>query len=717
MTAIVKKTMSDGQDPTKRLSSKLTMAFKGDMLKGSPEVSNQILTTVRTLIAMLVPLVYIAMLGIVAYFTFYHALFGSHFNQGAPFHISATLYVLPLLSGLSLTVLMLRPFFHLKQFNEHRLKLHINDGAEFLQLISLIQQRLHNTQKIEVELSMLPVVCAEPDGLSLKRSDNVTLVVGLPLIKSMTVQQLSALICHELAHYSHSSYRRAYRWTILVDQWFDDCLQSRDGWKGYFSELEQSGPNSAFVIAGLIGKSAIVLNDTVLQFLHKAYRRLSITTLKQLDRDADQSAVLLSGSLGFCESLELLGRTSKSWQYSQFRLLSQASLILTDNFVDEVYVNSKVDDAAELESLYAYLPVSWVYHPEIDERVSFARHEDVAGILNLATPATELFKHFPVLCKSVTPVYYRECGVEFSPNSLKSVPSNIKIQAAEDTYKKIIDEFTSSTFSPAVVWNVGNTRKMIKMTTSQMCTLLNATVKQFRSQLPTFQDAHIHHSNTQKDILAYHLSKLRLKHGYTSEEHVEHQAENYRYQESKLNNQTIAFEAYSRCIGVRLSAAVLLDTRKSTLAKTLTLLSNLQKLHLIQKKLTRGHQLSRMIGEITTQLYANQEVELKPKFDIYTQSLKKINRHIFASLSRLPGDLKDVNSIAKHIREQMKLKLLPGRDEASKAQDEFALLEEEFCSLNIIVTGRLVKYAMKNELAHNIEPVRLVQKPTMEKSA
>lgn len=715
MTEIVEKITSRGEIPDEK--NNLKSAFKGNIRKGSVETSNSLKVLSRTLITMLAPLSYVLILGITAYFTFYHALFGLHFNQGAPLQVAASLYVVPLLSGLSLTILLLRPFFHLRRSNQHRFKLDDNDGAEFLQLITQIQQQLKVTLNCKVELSMLPIVSTEPQGLSLKPKQAITLVVGLPLIKAMTSQQLSALICHELAHYKHAPYRHAYRSMTLVDQWFDDCVQGRDGWKAYFSELENNGSNSAYVVSGLIGKIAIMANDTILRYLHKAYRKLSIPIFKHLDRDADQSAVLLSGSLCFSESLKLLARTSESWQSCQFRLLNQTSRSLPDNFADEVYVYANVDEVAELESLTPYLPISWSYHGELEDRVEFAQHEDVAGVLHLAKAATELFKHFPALCKSVTPAYYREYGIEFSPNSLKPVASNIEQQAAQDHYRSLIDEFTASTFSPTVVWDVKEAQKLTRMTVPQIQKQLNSTVKLFRHHLPAFQDAHIHSSNTQKDALNYHLSTLRLKHGYISEQQISHQTENHQHRKSKLLKESAALDAYSHCIGMRLSAAVMLDTDKATLMKTLSLLTNLQRLQLMQKLVDKGQQFTILIAAITTQLYSNQETKLIPDLNTYTERLNNINRHLFAKLSNLPGELKDVDSISTHIQQQMKMKLLPGRDGPDKARDLFCLLKTEFCSLNIIVTGQLVEYAMKNELAHNIEPITLILKPKIDKSA
>lgn len=717
MTAIVEQTTAPGQNTNETSTRNLEDVFRGKLRKGSPEASQSIIVLSRTLFAMFVPLTYILLLGLSAYFTFYHALFGMHFNQGAPFPLAVTLYVLPLLSGLSLTILMLRPFFHLRHSNQHHLKLHDNDGAQLIQLVSLIQQQLKCDLDINIQLSMLPVISAEPQGLTLKSNHAVTLVVGLPLIKAMNSQQLSALICHELAHYSHTTYRRAYRWTILTDKWFDDCIQGRDGWKAYFYELEDSGHNSAYVVSGLIGKSAIIANDAILQYLHKAFRKLSKSTLKALDRDADQSAALLSGSIGFSKSLELLRQTSKSWQQNQYRLLKQPSSTLADNFVDEIYVYTNVDKAAELENIAPYLPISWAYHDELDERIEFARHEDVDGIFLLSTPATELFKHFTGLCKSVTPAYYRELGIEFAANSLRPVALNIELQATQDRYKKLIDEFTASTFSPTIVWDVKEARTLTKMAEPQIHKLLNTTVQQFRQQLPVFQDAHIHHLNTQKDVLTYLLAKLRLKHGYISEQQFTHQTESSKQRKMTLSKQTAAFEAYSRCIGMRLSAAVMLDTNKATLIKTLTLLTNLQQLHLVQKHIEQGQQLTVLIENITAQLYSNQETKLVQELNTYTQRLDNINRQLSAKLSALPGELMQVHSINDHIQEQMKLKLLPGRDATDKTRDLFVLLKAEFCSLNIIVTGRLVAYAKKNESTHNIEPITLILSPTLDKSA
>ncbi len=717
MTVIVKNNTSSGKESKAPADSKLSMAFKGQIRKGSPETSISIVILSRTLFAMLVPASYILLLGVVAYFTFYHALFGLHFHQGAAFPIAAGLYVLPLVSGLSLITLMLRPFLPLAHFNEHRLKLHESDGADFLQFVSLIQQQFNTNFDVKVELSMLPVVNIEPHGLSFRQSNSITLVVGLPLIKAMTTQQLSALIAHELAHYSHSSYRHTFRWTILVDQWFDDCVQGRDGWKACFSDLEQSGYNSAKVVAGMIGKSAVAIDDSVLRYLHFAYQSLSRKTLNQLDKDADQSAVLLSGSQGFAESLHLLDKTSKSWQYCQHRLFNPTSLTLADNFVDKVSILSGIKESDDLESLRHYLPVSWNYHRDLDDRIDYAHHEQFAGIFHMKTPASDLFTYFPAICKRVTSVYYRECGIEYSLSALKPVDSNVKQQTAEDTYRAIIDDYTSSTFSPTIVWDVNDTNKLSKMSTAQLCNVLNTGIKKFRNQLPIFQDAHIHYASTQKDVLDRKILQLRLKQGYIKPEQIEHHVESNRSQKAKLDDQTVAFNVYSRCIGLRLTSAVLLNTEKSTLIKALTLLTNLQQLYLLQRPIIKGLQLSVLVSGLTSHMYSNQETQLKEKLDIYTKNLNDINRYVLSSLERLPGHLKDVDTIAGYLQEQMTLRLQPDRDDAGKAEDLFALLEREFCSLNTVITGRLVELATENELMNDIEPVRLVLKPQIKKSA
>ncbi|MCB1756944.1 MAG: hypothetical protein KDJ38_15585, partial [Gammaproteobacteria bacterium] len=262
-------------------------SFQGVFRKGKPEPAKVISIVARFSLGLLIPALYMLVLGAVAYVTFHHALFGLHFQRASSVVVNGFQYLLPLFSGAALLALLLRPFFPLRRREHRHYEMQDDNGRDLLTFAEKISQQMAIPSSLKLTFSLQPELHIKPDSPWRATRGHLTLTAGLPLLAVINTRQLGALISHQLAHHSNSILTPVQRTMTVLDRWFKRSISGDDGWLDQFQAFEQSSDNSLLVATGLVGKTAIIGSNYLLRGLYYLYKALSRPVLLSLEKDAD----------------------------------------------------------------------------------------------------------------------------------------------------------------------------------------------------------------------------------------------------------------------------------------------------------------------------------------------------------------------------------------------------------------------------------------------
>ncbi len=660
----------------------------------------------RAMLATTIPALYLIALGGVAYTLFYHMLFSSISKATPSAVLNWLLFLLPVLSGIAITAWFLRPFIPLTELKHRKIPLSADHGTEISELVKEICVRLDIKTPVEITLSLNPLVAVQPT-FSKKRL-LLTLELGLPLVSSVNTQQLTALISHELGHYKNGVYGTVFTLIIRIDHWIHHCLSGNDGWRHWFDEIEKSNANSLAVSLALVGKAGIWLSDRVLAILHRTERLISKPVMQILERDADQTAVLLCGSTISMEALLLQDSVSIAWHKALTALESKNTGTLFNDFPAQISKLVSAGTTRVSSRQIRQIHPNHRFHAATAGRVAYAKDEETKSLIDLDFSAKELFRDFQNVCLALTPLFYRELGIDFSSNQLASVVANEKQHELEKTLFRYLDSYTASSFFEDFIWNVDSAAKIAKFGREEQRNMVQAAINQFREHLPDFQDALIHRAKYINNGVEETVLELKLKHGYIDNTDLEHQLKLLRPVNEKAEKIGNAMTTWSQSGGLRISGSIFLTEDKRVLANALQLLSHLQLLSKVQPDVHTGTVSQKLLVAIQALLVEHADAKFQEDVQSCCNQLAEHNRKISEALKKLPGSLKGVPNLEILIHETVANRKSSNMDPVMAVYAEFDVLREMFRELNKIVSGKLAAIAMFNEKQYKIEPVRLI---------
>ncbi|MCB1757365.1 MAG: hypothetical protein KDJ38_17710, partial [Gammaproteobacteria bacterium] len=431
--------------------------------------------------------------------------------------------------------------------------------------------------------------------------------------------------------------------------------------------------------------------------------------LLSLEKDADLNAVLMAGSQAFSEALELQQKVQMSWQTNLQLILNDGQTTLVDDFaglvkktIDRDTTKDVLDSADPASTRTSLRPLS--------ERIADARADNTQGILALDIPSRDLFRDFPRLCKQLTPFFYRELGLNFSMQNLQPVMLDDQQHGRETRLLKQLAEYTSSTFLPDVVWDTACAASIAKMSDEKKLAFIEAAIKQFRTSLPEFGETLNHYQNTRRKSVELISLNARLEQNYVDGDFVKQQTETLQKEQHKFQRYNDILGTYRRCSGLRISCAVLLLQDRKKKLRGLRLLGYLQTLHGIQKDLHAAYLVYELIRTLYGRILEHAEIELQKTLETQVRQLTDANRLIYATLVKLPGKLKGVDSLSSLLDEQLQDARGKSTDPTKQTLNVFATLAGLYRNLNQNISGQLASLAGESERQRNIQPVRLIPK-------
>ena len=258
----------------------------------------------------LLPLIYIGLIGLIAYGVWVHAvndtslLTGTRGSRGGKIALLA--YFTPIVAGATAILFMIKPLFAPRPKEGRRYSLDPAMQPRLFQFVERLCRIVRAPVPGRIDLdTQVNASASFRRGLVSMLGNDMVLTIGLPLVSGMTLRQLTGVLAHEFGHFAQGSGMRVTYVIRSVNAWFARVVYERDAWDQRLADWSgQAGGELALVM--WVCRLFVWLARRVLWALMWAGHFVSCFMLRQMEYDADRYEAHVAGSETFAETVDRL---------------------------------------------------------------------------------------------------------------------------------------------------------------------------------------------------------------------------------------------------------------------------------------------------------------------------------------------------------------------------------------------------------------------------
>lgn len=386
---------------------------------------------------LLLPLIYLTMVGAVAYAVYYHAVhnarpilgFGQSSGEGRVMLVSLLVYIVPLVAGVIVVFFMFKPL--LAKQPKRAQPLALNPANERL-LYAFIEKICDavgapSPKRIDLDCQINAAAGFRRGAFSMFGNDLV-LVLGLPLVANLTTRQLAGVIAHEFGHFTQGTGMRLSYIINRVNFWFARVAYQRDAWDVGLERSAAGCRDVRILFVIWMIQIAVWFSRLILKLLMLIGHTIGGFMLRQMEYNADAYAIKVAGSDCLEQTQRKLATLGAAWEETQKQLIAswKKSHTLPDN-LPELIRNSHVQLPSQVlqqidDRLGFRRTGLFDSHPSPADRIRRARKAGDPGIFHDEQPASSLFASFEHPSRFVTLLHYTDdIGIPITEQMLTSV--------------------------------------------------------------------------------------------------------------------------------------------------------------------------------------------------------------------------------------------------------------------------------------------------------
>lgn len=384
----------------------------------------------------MIPLAYLATIAGILGMLYLHLESNIAWLAGKDSNLALGLLYLSIAISLGVTLFyLLHPFFQKNQDPKSGMILTAAKEPRLYAFVNQVCLALGSNvpDKISVNMDINASARFAPGWLGLYKGE-LELLVGLPLVKGLELDEFVAVLAHELGHFRQGIAMRLVQCVRTQIHWFGDAAVREAEW-----ELELKRKAYRFSLLLYIpGWMAIIFKGMVRQIQHafmRAGQSVSCLLLRQMEFEADRAAIRMVGGETFVAMVLQAKVLEAAWGLANRSLgLALREGRLADDLPALVYAHTRVfipEVRRKMERGLANDKTAWFdTHPSLGERIIRARKGIVRGVFHAKGKAHALFNDFPELSKQATAVFYQQdLGDDFNPSRMISTADLVSGQS------------------------------------------------------------------------------------------------------------------------------------------------------------------------------------------------------------------------------------------------------------------------------------------------
>lgn len=435
-----KKVMANKLSPTD-----MERIIRGKIPKQSVSLMYRVHLMLVACVMVLLPLLYVALVATVAFGVFYYAtsiagpmMSGVRMSRGAIFVYAVM--IAPIVAGTIMVLFMIKPLFSRLRYEPRRRSLTRQGQPVLFALIDQICESTGAPKPVRVDVDYQSNAAAYAEkGLYSILTGRIVLVIGVPLIATLSSQQLAGVISHEFGHFSQRIGMGARVLVMKISMWFSRVVYERDSLDRMLDDwIEDSDYRIGLILQ--LGKVGVLASRGVLWCFMMLGYAVSFGLSRQREYDADRYEYGFVGCKTFeatCSELLRVAVAQSQALDLMYEFFKNGRL--ADDMIPLLrYCRSNLSFELEKEIIRSLQDpdVPWYStHPSVANRIARAKEADQPGVFSLDRPASDLFWNFDALCKGITWDFYRDqFGVHVSPDLLTPTHQLLPSHKVPSTY-------------------------------------------------------------------------------------------------------------------------------------------------------------------------------------------------------------------------------------------------------------------------------------------
>lgn len=424
-------------------------AFTGEFAPTRVSFLYQFALVVVAFTMVLLPLIYIGLIGFTGYGVYYHAVHNVAILSSGRGGSTGPLivYAGPILVGLVLIFFMVKPFFARAHDAQQPMSISHTDNPMLFafigQICRLVEAPLPSRVDVDCQVNASASFRA---GLRSLFSNDVVLTIGLPLVAGMNMQQFAGVLAHEFGHFAQGAGMRLTFVIRTISFWFARVVYERDEWDMQLEAWAKGGDLWLSIILHM-ARGCVWLSRRLLWVLMMIGNAISCFMLRQMEYDADSYEAKLAGSEAFRETserLRVLGIGSQAAYHDLGE--SWKNRRLPENFPSYIQHRAATLSPEMLEKINADMDQrkTGVFdtHPADTDRVRAANRLAQPGVFHLTEPAGNLFGDFTALCRQTTKFHYENnLGLNITDENLVALKETLDETQVKTEANKAIDRY------------------------------------------------------------------------------------------------------------------------------------------------------------------------------------------------------------------------------------------------------------------------------------
>lgn len=328
--------------------------------------------------------------------------------------IAITVYIGPLFGGVMVVICMVKPLFAPPGKREPRPSLKESDEPLLFAAINAMADAIGATRPSAVELDCsVNAAAGFRRGLrSVFSTGDMTLVIGMPLVRAMSVSQFLGVVAHEFGHFAQGGGMRASYLITSVNAWVYRTVYERDAVDEWLvRKYEQSQGLLVFVC--MFARLSVWISRRILWLLLAFGHVVSMFMTRQMEFDADRYHAYFLGTKRYTEASYRVEKLVICQSTAMETLANSAdagrvvddmpAFIAWRETLIDGQTHKQIEEALQHEGTGLFDT-----HPSTFARIKAVEELEFPGVLHFDQPATMLFRKAEFFSAAATRTWYRD---------------------------------------------------------------------------------------------------------------------------------------------------------------------------------------------------------------------------------------------------------------------------------------------------------------------
>ncbi len=376
-----------------------------DVRPPNPSMGYRLALLAVAILTVMLPIIYIAMIGVVAWLVYNHAIYNlipiPVVGVRAAIFAFFFFYIAPLVAGVVVLVVMIRPLLSIPWGRVNGTEVTREQAPLLYQLVERLCEATGAPMPKAIFVSnSANAFAALRSGIWSIPTGHVVLSIGMPLVATTRVDQLAGVIAHEFGHFNQKSAMGLTALVHFVNRWLVRACASSERADDFFNDFRDRYRTGFFEVLMFVMQFFIAIPRGILWLLLLFSCRLCSNLSWQQEYDADHTAARVIGSQRYSKTLRQIVLASTA-EGESLRLVAEKwglSNQLPVNFADLVAVTLERNRerlTSLAKSIFSKKDESVMStHPPMKDRVNRLKEKEEPGAFECDFPSTELFADF-----------------------------------------------------------------------------------------------------------------------------------------------------------------------------------------------------------------------------------------------------------------------------------------------------------------------------------